>query len=460
MEALQTAIVIESYFLGVALCLAAWYFYGQSKRITDMRVVGVMSLFFYFCLPGIVGAFSPLILRTVIPLDRIDVQLPTAIALLLMVVSVLAGILIRLGPPKRISAKKEGKLARQMAIRYRPGALFLVSFLFFCIGLVGVYVELHAAGGWFSVIERGGSAYLEARVTKAAGIWAVLVTFIPIAAIGMMHSVLRSRAVPYTLRWPIVLAILLVCIGVISMLTTRHLSMMLLLAVLAILEVRSGKLFRVIAPVMLGLILVAAFALASIRYSSRRPDIDKVTGNLEQVKISEEIIGKIDINGYILGGNIPDLFVFMIPRSIWPNKPVNSTINRAIFSEWAKSGGVKVVGLLGEAYASGGLVWVVLEGFIYGVMLRRLQPVWDRRRKNSFQFMAYGAVIIGYAYMSARMGFIGPHDATFLAMLIQISVVNRLCGYRAKQEGFQRAPVVAAIGGVSAAIRHLPPEGY
>ena len=131
-----------------------------------MRVVGVMSLFFYFCLPGIVGAFSPLILRTVIPLDRIDVQLPTAIALLLMVVSVLAGILIRLGPPKRISAKKEGKLARQMAIRYRPGALFLVSFLFFCIGLVGVYVELHAAGGWFSVIERGGSAYLEAELRK------------------------------------------------------------------------------------------------------------------------------------------------------------------------------------------------------------------------------------------------------------------------------------------------------
>ena len=233
------------------------------------------------------------------------------------------------------------------------------------------------------------------------------------------------------------------------MLTTRHLSMMLLLAVLAILEVRSGKLFRVIAPVMLGLILVAAFALASIRYSSRRPDIDQVTGNLEQVKISEEIIGKIDIRGYIWGGNIPDLFVLMIPRAIWPNKPVNSTINRAIFFEWSKLGGVKVVGLLGEGYASGGLAWVVLEGFIYGVMLRRVQPVWDRRRENSFQFMAYGSVIIGYAYMTARMGFIGPHNVTFLTMLVQIKVVNWLCGYRVEQEALRRATAIPAIGDAS-----------
>lgn len=452
MEILQTTIVIESYFLGIALCVAAWYFYGQSKRITDMRVVGLMSLFFYFCLPGIVASFSPLILRAVIPLDRIQVQLPMAIAMLLMVVSALAGVLIRFGPPKRITAKKERKLSRQIAIRYRPGALFLVSFLFFCIGLVGVYIELHAAGGWFSVIEGGGSAYLEARVTKTVGIWAVLMTFIPIAGIGMMQSVFRSRAVPRTLRWPIALAVLCVCIGVISLLTTRHLSMMLLLAVLAMLEVRSGKLFRVIAPLMFGLLIVAALALASIRYSSRRPDIDKVTGNLEQVKQSEEIIGKIDIRGYIWGGNIPDLFVFIIPRAIWPNKPVNSTINRTVFSEWAKLGGVKVVGLLGEAYASGGLAWVVLEGFVYGVMLRKLQRVWDRRRQNSFQFMAYGAVILGYAYMSARMGFIGPHDATFLVMLIQIKVVNWLCGYRVKQENQRATPAIDSIGGTSVAV--------
>ncbi len=455
MEMLQTTIVIESYFLGIALCVSAWYFYAKSRRLTDIRVIGLMSLFFFYCFPGIVASFSPLVLWTVIPLDQVKVQLPMAIAMVLLVVSVLAGVLFRLGPPKRLTAKKARILAEQLAIRYRLGSLFLVSFLFFCLGFAGVYAELHAAGGWFSVLQGGNTAYKEARV-NTAGFWAVLMCFIPIATVGMMYSVSRSRAVPPTLRWPIVLAILSGSVGVVSLVTTRNLTIMLLLSVLALLEIRAGRLFRLIAPLMIGLLVLGAMGLASFRYSSRRPGIDQVTGNLEQVKISEEIIAKIDINGYVWGGNIPDLFVFAIPRAIWPNKPVNSSINRAVFDEWARMGGsmagVKVLGLLGEAYASGGLLWVILEGFICGVMLRRLHIFWDRRRNNSFQFLAYGAVAIGYTYMAVKVGFVGPHDATFFVMLFQISVVNRLCGYRVKQESFQRAPAVAAVADASTAV--------
>ena len=89
MEQLQTLIVIESYGLGLLLCLAVWHFYLKSKRLTDLRIVGLMSLFFFYCLPGIVAPFSPLILRTVIPMDQIKVQLPTAISMVLLIVSVL-----------------------------------------------------------------------------------------------------------------------------------------------------------------------------------------------------------------------------------------------------------------------------------------------------------------------------------------------------------------------------------
>ena len=116
-------------------------------------------------------------------------------------------------------------------------------------------------------------------------------------------------------------------------------------------------------------------------------------------------------------------------------------------------GGIKTEGLLGEAYASGGLAFVVLEGFTFGVMLRRLSAVWERRSANSFQFMSYGAVILGYIYMTARMGFIGPHVFTFIIILAQIKVCNWLCGYRIERESFQPATAFAPIGGASAAVR-------
>jgi len=446
MEQLQTLIVIESYGLGLLLCLAVWHFYLKSKRLTDLRIVGLMSLFFFYCLPGIVAPFSPLILRTVIPMDQIKVQLPTAISMVLLIVSVLIGLLIRLGPPKRLTEKKKQKLDDELAIRYRLGSLFFVSFLFFCVGFIGVYAELHAAGGWFAVIQGGNSAYMEARV-KTAGFWAILMCFVPIGTIGMMYSVAQSKSVPPQLRWPIILTILAGAVGLVSLVTTRNLTIMLLLSVLAFLELRAGKLFRFVAPFMIGLMVLGAMGLASFRYSSRRPGIDQITGNLEQVKVSEEIIAKIDMRGYVWGGNIPDLFVVAVPRVFWPNKPSNSTINRAVFNEWARQGarmaGVKVLGLLGEAYASGGFFWVVLEGFICGVMLRRLHLFWDRRHTNSFQFLAYGAVSIGYTYMVVKVGFVGPHDVTFLAMLFQIAVVNRFCGYQITQESLQSTPIIS-----------------
>jgi hypothetical protein len=452
MEMMQTLIVIECLVLGLLLCLAAGYFYLQSRRITDTRVFGLLSLVFYYCLPGIVGAVFPPLLRFVVPLARPDVMLPLAIGMPLMTASVCAGIFIRFGQPKRRSAKQEWKLARQLAIQYWPGRLFLVSFLFFCLGLIGVYKELHTAGGWFAVLQaKDSTVYMEAR-GQTAGFWGALISFIPVAAIGMMQSTVLSRAVPRALRWPIVLAILTGSIGLISLLTTRHLSVMLLLSVIALLELRSRKLFRMVAPVVLVMVVIAAAALASVRYSSKTRNIDKLTGNFQQIHVSEKIISEIHVQGYVWGGNIPDLFTVLVPRAIWPNKPIGSRINHVVFWEAAKVGGIKTEGLLGEAYASGGLAFVILEGFIFGVMLRRLPAVWERRRANSFQFMAYGAVILGYIYMTARMGFIGPQDYTFFLIVAQIKVSDWLCGYRIEQESFQPASAVPAIGGASTAV--------
>ena len=186
MEMLQSLILIESLVLGLLLCLAAVCFYLQSRRITDTRVFGLFSLAFYYCLPGIAGAVFPNAFRPVVSPAREVVMLPLAIGLPLMMASVFIGILIRFGPPKRRSPKQEWKLARQLAIQYRTGRLFFVSFMFFCLGLIGIYKELHAAGGWFAVIQGrgGGSAYMEARVTGTVGSGVLLFPSFPLQRSG------------------------------------------------------------------------------------------------------------------------------------------------------------------------------------------------------------------------------------------------------------------------------------
>jgi hypothetical protein len=429
MEMLRTLILIESLVLGLLLCVAAGYFYLLSRRITDTRVFGLLTLVFYYCMPGILGALSPTLLRIVVPMARPDVQLPMAIALPLLMTAVFTGIFIRFGRPRRMKPKRQWRLAKQLATQYRPGRLFLVSLGFFCLGLIGVYRELHAAGGWFAVLRGGSSAYMEARVTQAVGFWGVLVCFIPIAAIGMMYATSFSRAVPRGLRWPLVLMILSAAIGLISLLTVRHQSMMLLLALIALLEVKSRKLFRLLAPAVLILIVIGAVALASLRYSSRARSIDQLSGNFEEIEVSERIISTFHAQGYVWGGNIPDLFVVMVPRAIWHNKPMGSSINRAVFFEFAKMGGVKVVGILGEGYASGGLIMVAIEGLVYGIMLRRMRGFWNRRQQNSYQFMAYGSIVLGYIYIVVHNGFISPNAVTFFAMLGQVWTTSWLCGY-------------------------------
>lgn len=429
MEMLQTVVVMESMVLGLVLFAAAGYFYLQSHRVTDTRVFGLLAICFTFCLPGMLGAVSPSLLRIVIPLGQSHTMIPLALSLPVMIFCILIGVSIRFGRARGTGPKKQRKIARQVSLRYRPGRLFLLSFAFLVVGLIGEYKELHAVGGWLGVIRGGGSAYIQARVTQTVGFWGVLITVIPIAAIGMMYSVSIARAVPRQLRW--ILAFLILCgaIGTISLLTTRHQSVMLLLSLIALAEARSRRIFRALAPIALILIAIGAVALASLRYSSRTQDIDQFAGNFEHIEISERIISTVHVNGYIWGGNIPEIFTMFIPRAMWPHKPSGNPITREVFWEFAKLGGVKTIGLLGEGYASGGLVFVALEGLIYGIMLRRMRGFWERRQANAYQFMAYGSIVLGYTYLAAQSGFITLSIMTFMVMLAQVRITMWVAGY-------------------------------
>lgn len=429
MELLQTVIVIESLVLAAVLGMVALWFYSRSHRIMDLRVFGLLVVIWFYCMPGILGAFSPLVLRIVIPLQPTRVMLPVALSLPLLAFSILAGLLIRWGPRKRLSLKSQWKLARQISLRYRLGRLFLYSAVCLAVAFFGVWKGLHAAGGWLAVVRGGGEAYLEARGVHSLGIWGLLISFFPVAAIGLMYCAVHGRVVSRGLRMPLAAGIFAASTGIVALLTARHLIVMLLLAMVALLEIKSKALFRLVVPILLVLIAVGAFALSTFRYSSRVQNIDKLTGNFEHIRVAERITATVKASGYIWGGNVPDLFTFLIPRAVWPNKPMGNRITRSVFFEYAKQGGVKVPGIVGEAYASWGLLGVVLEGFLYGILLRRLAAYWARRHENTLLFATVGALIIGFTYMAVRQAFFGPHDFTFITILIQIWFMNRLCGY-------------------------------
>ena len=429
MEMLQTIVVMESIVLGFMLLAAAGYFYLQSHRITDTRVFGLLAILFTFCVPGMLGAVSPSLLRILIPMGQTQTLIPLALSLPVMIFCTLIGVSIRFGRARGIGPKKQRTIARQVGLRYRPGRLFFLSFAFLLVGLVGEYKELHAVGGWLGVIRGGGTAYIQARVTQTVGFWGVLITVIPIAAIGMMYSVSIARAIPRQLRWLLAFLILCGAVGAISLMTTRHQSVMLLLSLIALAETRSRRLFRAFAPIALILIAIGAVALASLRYSNKTASIDQLAGNFEHIEISEQIISTVHVNGYIWGGNIPEVFTMFVPRALWPHKPMGNPINQEVFWEFAKLGGVKTVGLLGEGYASGGLPFVALEGLIYGIMLRRMRGFWDRRQANAYQFMAYGSMILGYIYLAAQAGFITLSIMTFMVMLVQVRITMWVAGY-------------------------------
>jgi len=429
MEMLQIVIVLESLGLAVPLGMTAVWFYSRSGRIMDLRVFGLLTIIWFYCMPGILGAFSPTILRFVIPLERPNVMMPVALSLPLMVISVLAGLLIRWGPSKQPSLKRQRQVAREASRRYHLGRLFLFSLLCLGLAICGAWKELHAVGGWFGVIHGGGKAYLEARVTKVLGIWGVALTLFPIAAIGLMYCAVRNRILPPGLRLPAAVTIFFGSTGVVALLTARHLIFMLLFTGIALLEIRSKAFFRLAVPVILLVIAVGAFGLGTFRYSSNVQARDEILGNFEHIQIAERIAANVQIGGYIWGGNIPDLVTFLVPRSIWPNKPMGNRISRTVFVEYAKIGGVKVPGMIGEAYASAGLVGVALEGFIYGVLLRRLAAFWDRRRGNHLQFASFGSVLLGFIYLSVHFGMFGPQDSTFVTGLLQIYVITHFCGY-------------------------------
>src|SRR5580698_11330570 len=101
MEILQIVIVIESLVLALVLAITSVWFYARSGRIMDLRVFGLLTVIWFYCMPGVVGAFSPAFLRTVIPLERPNTMMAVALSLPLMVLSVLAGFLIRWKPAKR-----------------------------------------------------------------------------------------------------------------------------------------------------------------------------------------------------------------------------------------------------------------------------------------------------------------------------------------------------------------------
>ncbi len=122
---------------------------------------------------------------------------------------------------------------------------------------------------------------------------------------------------------------------------------------------------------------------------------------------------------YLYGQSYYRLLLTPIPRSIWPDKPLNS---QRIIAQWidpdAKSVQTTPVGIIGDLYVNFGM-WGVLGMFVFGHFLGRLD------RRNTVESMLLMAIAFAMMFHLARGAFTNP----VLNLIVYYVIIRIAAGY-------------------------------
>lgn len=171
--------------------------------------------------------------------------------------------------------------------------------------------------------------------------------------------------------------------------------------------------WRVI-PLMVGGAFVIVLGLSN-RYASQlniefSEALDRVSENIIGALLSpfalldHYALSKVYVNeeGVDFGFQYISLFSKVIPRSLWSDKPLSLDLSiRQYF--WGDTLGGVPPGLLGEFYLAGGVLGVFFISIIFGLILARLQKIFEACKADS-SFLPYLVVIVPYFSFSLIRG--------------------------------------------------------
>ena len=122
---------------------------------------------------------------------------------------------------------------------------------------------------------------------------------------------------------------------------------------------------------------------------------------------------------YLYGQSYYRLLLTPIPRSIWPDKPLNS---QRIIAQWidpdAKSVQTTPVGIIGDLYVNFGM-WGVLGMFVFGHLLGRLD------RRDTVESMLLMAIAFAMIFHLTRGAFTNP----VLNLIVYYVIIRLAVGY-------------------------------
>lgn len=120
----------------------------------------------------------------------------------------------------------------------------------------------------------------------------------------------------------------------------------------------------------------------------------------------------VNQNFITYGSQLSGVFLFFIPRSIWPTKPIGSGSTLADLN--GQSFGNISMPFMAEGYVNFGILGVALFMFILGVILNSLDSkYWNNKFDKSTPFTIYYSMLIGLIFFIMRGDLLSSFTYTF-----------------------------------------------
>lgn len=397
--------VLVNAFIFLYSLLFIWLLYKKDKKIMDLRIISIIFFVLIYALPSLIAEFRHDTYYFDY-LSEVDTAYITSLlaAFLFFIVGLFAG-----GLNKRTHVKP----MPQQVIFNKYTYLFIV-FPLYIAGLYSIFDALHTAGGLTAVADGGSAAYLTAR----AGYNGIMKNFeflLPFTTIVLIQCIVNSGLKKFS-KFGLILFIFALPVAGYWLLTVRSNIVIILLLLVSMLVGKAKGISKwVIVFCLFAFITVAVSTLVEIRSNQDNAFVNSLY-NFNVTTAT--IIDKVSNGRYLYGSHAADTIVFLIPRAIWPDKPVTSAINREFFPELARYKTEINAGLIAEGYTILGVAGVCILSLFNGYLIARLQKYIDSRHSNLMSYHLLFAIFLQYSIDSVRMGVFGKQHLDVVICLI------------------------------------------
>lgn len=313
--------------------------------------------------------------------------------------------------------------------KIKSNMLFVISLLFLLISFFSIYKSLSNSGDLTNIIlsEGAGRDYLEARVNSEwSGVLGLLIWFIPVSITYMFFDYLTELKIK-TKRRKRFITIFCLVIAFLGyfLLTVRHNTVSTLLMIFITLMFVKGFSKKQFLFSSLAIIIVL-FSFQAIRTGGLNNftlhDFEISAGNqFDHINSTNLIVNKVNKHGFTFFKHFGDVFVFLVPRKFWPDKPRTSYLNRRFFPDEAKIGTEKSVGIIAEGYTICGGIGVFMLMFFFTILIGLIQIKLDKLFIDLKTFL-FILPFIPLTYLGIRTGVIGKHLLSIFIMILQVKL--------------------------------------